>query len=265
MSDSSPKYGNLDRFRRYSRKLRIIAVAISCVVILCIGLCFKHLADVREQQRIEEQKLTEANNRRLAAEQAERERLAEIERQRQRAIEDSIKIANMPSYSIADVHELVRSKVPEYSWVYLWRMDNDNWIMKYTLEYGDKEHHFIQRFNPTTRKFEKAIEFSTTYYRDLTDNKGVYTSPENVRCSFTEDNVWGTLDYYEDGKHIGVYNREGIENDCRLPSTGHGPLTQKRLNAIRNTPPEWEEDGYDSWEDWYYDNEEDIYLYYHGL
>lgn len=155
---------DLDNLKCYSRKLRIIVIAISCVIIVCIGLFFKFQAKVREQLQIEEIELLEANNRRIAAEEAERNRLIEIEYQRQRAIEDSIKIVNMPSYSISDVHKLVRSKVPAYSWVYLWRKDNDNWIMKYTLEYGDKEHHFIQRFNPTTRKFEKAIEFSTTYY-----------------------------------------------------------------------------------------------------
>lgn len=261
MSDSQRTNNDLDSFKCYSRKLRIIAVAISCLIIVCIGLFFKHQANVREQRHIEELERIEANNRRIAAEQAERDRLAEIERELQRQIADSIRIANMPSYTFSDVHEMVRTKAPAYSWVYLWRMDNDNWIMQYKKEYGDKEHWFMQRFNPTTRKFEKAFEFSTVYYPDSTE-KGIYTHPRNVRCSFTEDHVWGTLDYYEDGKHIGVYNRKGIEHDCRLPSKGHGQLTKKILQALDNAPPEWKEDGYESAEDYYYDNEEDLHFYY---
>lgn len=262
MADTQPTNKDLDELKRFSLKLRLIAVAVSCVIIVCIGLFFKHQANVREQQRLEEIARMEENNRRLAAEQTERDRLQAIEIARQQQIADSIRIANMPSYSIADVYEMIRSKVPAYSWVYLWRKDNDNWIMKYTLAYGDKEHHFIQRFNPTTRKFEKAIEYSTTYYKNLTDDRGVYTHPKNVRCSFTEDNRWGTLDYYEDGNHIGVYNRRGIENACRLPSQSHGQLTKKRINALESAPPEWKEEGYESWEDWYYDNEEDLHFYY---
>lgn len=141
-------------------------------------------------------------------------------------------------------------------------MDNDNWIMQYTLEYGEKEHHFMQRFNPTKRNFEKAIEFSTTYYKNLTDDRGIYTTPKNVRCSFTEDHVWGTLEYYEDGKLIGRYTRNGIENACRMPSTSHGPLSKKRIKALQSAPPEWKEEGYESAEDYWYDNEEDLYFYY---
>lgn len=127
------------------------------------------------------------------------------------------------------------SVAPSYSWVYLWRMDNDNWIMRYMREYGNKEHHFMQRFNPTTRKFEKAIEISTVSYPDLTEN-GVYTIPKNCRCSYTEDNARGYLTYYEDGKKIGVYTRDGIKDICRIPSTTHAPLTKKdseRWNLLR--------------------------------
>lgn len=262
MPDGRHINDEIERIKRRSRRLRFIAVAVSCAIIAGMWLLFNRQAKERRQREIEEIEQIAANSRRIAAEQAERDRLAEIERKRQIAIADSIRIANMPTYTISDVHKMVRSKVPAYSWVYLWRKDNDNWIMTYTLEYGDKEHHFIQRFNPTTRKFEKAIEFSTTYYRNLTDDKGVYTRPKNVRCSFTEDNVWGTLDYYEDGKHIGVYNRRGIENDCRLPSNGHGQLRKKRIRALLNAPPEWQEDGYESAEDWYYDNEEDLHSFY---
>lgn len=263
MSDTQPTNKDLKELRRYSWKLRLIVVAVSCVIIVCIGLFFKHMADVQEQRRLEEIAQLEENNRQRVTEQAERDRLRAIEEARQQQIADSIRIANMPSYSISDVHEMVRSKIPTYSWVYLWRKDNDNWIMKYTLEYGDKEHHFIQRFNPTTRKFEKAIEYSTTYYKNLTDDRGVYTTPKNVRCSFTEDNRWGTLEYFEDEKRVGVYNRTGIEHDCRLPSTTIGPLRKKRIKALESAPPEWVEDGYESAEDWYYDNEEDLHFYYH--
>lgn len=252
---------DLDSFKRYSRKLRLIAVAISCAIIVCIGLFFKHQTNVRGQRRIEELERIEAKNCSIEAEQAGYDRMAEVEQQRLSQIADSIRVANMPSYSISDVHEMVRTKAPAYSWVYLWRMDNDNWIMRYMKEYDDKEHWFMQRFNPTTRKFEKAIEYSTVYYPDLTE-KGVYTRPGNVRCSFTEDHVWETLDYYEDGKHIGVYNRKGIEHDCRLPSKGHGQLTKKILRALESAPPEWKEEGYESAEDWYYDNEEDFLFYY---
>lgn len=241
--------------------MRIIAVAISCAVIVGIWIFFKHQAHVRHLRSEEQMEQFEANRRLMAAEHEERARLAEIEREHQRQIEDSIRVANMPSYTIADVHEMVRTKAPAYSWVQLWRKDNDNWIMSYKKEYGDKEHWFMQRFNPTTRKFETAIEYSTVSYPDLTED-GVYTQPKNVRCSFTEDHVWGTLDYYEDGKHIGVYNRRGIEHGCRLPSSGHGPLTKKILHALRTAPPEWVEDGYESVEDMYYDNEEDLYFYY---
>ncbi len=260
MADKHPTKKVLDKLKRYSWKLRLIAVVISCVMIMGIWLFFKWLSDVRTQRQRDEIARIEAINSLRAEEQAERDRLEVIERMRQRAIEDSIRIANMPTYSISDVHEMVRSKVPEYSWVYLWRMDNDNWIMQYTLEYGDKEHHFMQRFNPTTRKFEEAIEFSTTSYPNLADDHGVYTHPKNVRCSFTENSVWGTLDYYEDGKHYGMYNREGIEHACRLPSNGHGQLSKKRLKALSSAPPEWIQEGYESVEDMYYDNEEDLYF-----
>lgn len=231
----------LNRFKRYSAKLRIIAVSVTAVIILCIFMIFNYVDTVNHRAEMEKAARIEAANRQMEAEQAKRDSMQTIEDARQRHIADSVRIANMPSYSIADVHEMVREVVPTYSWVYLWRMDNDNWIMQYTLEYGDKEHHFIQRFNPSTRKFEKAIEFSTTYYKNLTDDEGIYTHPANVRCSFSEDTRWGTLEYFEDGKRIGEYNRRGIEKACRIPSTTVGPLTKKRIKALKSAPPEWVE------------------------
>lgn len=262
MGEKKHTQDELNRLKHSSRKLRIIAVSITAIIILCMFCVFKHADNLHREAEFAEQARVEAENRQRATEQAERDRLQALEIARQQRIADSIRIANMPSYTIGEVHEMVRKVVPMYSWVYLWRMDNDNWIMRYTLEYGDKEHHFMQRFNPTTQRFEKAIEFSTTYYKNLTDDRGVYTHPKNIRCSFTEERIRGTLDYFEDGKHIGVYTRKGIEHACRLPSNGHGQLTKKRIRALESAPPEWKEEGYDSWEDWYYDNEEDLHFYY---
>ncbi|MCM1291959.1 MAG: hypothetical protein NC111_03950 [Bacteroides sp.] len=262
MTDQQPTIKDLDALRRRSRRLRLIAVAVSCTLIAGIWLMAKRLSDVHERQDHDESARLEAYNRQIAIEQAEHYRLDRIEQQRRQQVADSITRANMPSYSIADVHEMVRTVAPDYSWVYLWRMDNDNWIMQYMKEYGDKEHWFIQRFNPSTRKFEKAIEFSTIHYKNLTDDKGIYTKPANLRCSFTEDNILGTLDYYEDGKHIGTFTRNGIEHDCRLASNNQGPLTKKRICALESAPPDWMDDGYESAEDYYYDNEEDLYFYY---
>ncbi len=262
MFDNHSTNRDLVAIKRFSIKLRIIAVALSCIVIVCLWMFFRHQAQDRERRRDEAIAQMEAEIRREEAAQVVRDSLAELERMRRRAIEDSIRIATKPSYSIADVHKMVRSRVPAYSWIYLWRKDNDNWIMQYTLEYGDKEHHFMQRFNPTVRKFERAIEYSSTFYRHLDDIHGVDSSPKNVRCRFSEDQLRGTLDYYEDDIHFGEYTRKGIEHDCRLPSKGHGPLTKKRIRALDSSPSEWVEDGYESAEDWYYDNEEDFYQYY---
>lgn len=262
MSDKEHTQDELNQLKTYSTKLRIIAVSITAIIILCMFCIFKHEDTVKQETEMAEQARIEAENRQRAVEQTERDRLQALEDARQQRIADSVRIANMPSYTIGEVHDMVRKVVPMYSWVYLWRMDNDNWIMKYTLEYGDKEHHFIQRFNPTTKKFEKAIEFSTTYYKNLTDDRGVYTHPKNVRCAFTEDKVWGTLEYFEDGKRIGIFTRKGIESACRLPSEGHEQLTKKRIRALESAPPEWAEEGYESAEDYWYDNEEDLYFYY---
>ena len=129
MSYKQPKKNDLESLKQFSLKLRLIAVAVSCLIIVCVGLCFKHNAEMREQHRSDEIVRIKKINSQREAEQAERDRLQANEVARQQQIADSIRIANMPTYSIAEVHQMVRTKAPAYSWVYLWRMDYDNWIM----------------------------------------------------------------------------------------------------------------------------------------
>lgn len=253
----------LDSLKKWSKKFRIVVISVTTLLILSMWLMFKLHSDAIERQRIEEEARLAEQYRIEQIQQAERDREMAQQVAIEQAIADSIRIANMPSYTLDEVKDMVMKVAPSYSWVYLWRKDNDNWIMQYRLEYGNKEHCMIQRFNPTTRKFEKAIEVSTVSYPDLTED-GVYTAAKNCRCSFTEDNVWGRLTYYEDGQLVGVYSRDGIESICRIPSTTHGPLRKKRLRALESAPPEWKEEGYESAEDYYYDNAEDLYFYYGG-
>lgn len=253
----------LAAIRKRSKTLRIAVISVTAVLVIAMWLLFKLHADALEKQIADEMARLAEQYRVEQVQQAQREREWAQQIAREQAIADSIRIAKMPSYTLDDVREMVMKVAPSYSWVYLWRKDNDDWIMRYCLEYGNKEHNMIQRFNPTTRKFEKAIEVSTVSYPDLTGD-GVYTATKNCRCSFTEDNVWGSLTYYEDGELVGVYTRDGIKSICRIPSTTHGPLRKKILRALRSAPPEWMDDGYESAEDCYYDNAEDLYLYYGG-
>lgn len=255
MPDNQPIKYDLEKMRRNSRRLRIVVIVLTVVIIGVIWLTGRLLTNRRHQQRV-------ADSIVAVAIEAENDSIRTAEWARQRHIKDSIKDANRPSYTIDDVYELVRTKAPQYSWVYLWRMDNDNWIMTYKTEDNSREHCYIQRFNPTARTFRPAIEYATVRYKNLTDDKGVCTRHNQERVRFEEYDRGNTLRYYEDGKLIGTYTRDGIENDCSIPSSGQGPLTRKRIQALRNAPPEWAEDGYESAEDWYYDNEEDLYLYY---
>lgn len=255
MDKKLPSQKDLDKFRRYSKKLRIAAVSLTAIIIVGFWIYAKSLNERQARMELE----WAAINDSIEAARIEKERLAEIENQRLHQIYDSIRIANLPKYSISDVHEMVRTVAPSYSWVYLWRKDNDNWIMKYHRESGNKEIWCYQRFNPTTRKFDKPIETNIVYYKNLTQDP-VYIKSKNTKYSFTEDDVWETLKCYEDGKLIATFSRRDIKHDCRLPSTTHGPLAKRRIKALQSLPDE--EDDYESIEDYYDDYDEDFYLYY---
>lgn len=247
---------------RRQRLYYIIGILLGCVIIAGLCLFIRHLDQIREQRKLEEMVRIKKEKLRIAEEEAERQSQEEIERIEMERIADSIRTANGPKYTISDVHKMVREKAPSYSWIHLWRMDNDNWIMQFVREYGGKEHWFMQRFNPTTRHFEEPLEFATVYRRNAYDD-GVYSHPKNARCRIEENNLWGTLIYYEDGKEY-RYNREGIQDDCRLPNLTQSPLTKKRIRELEAAPPDWKEEGYESAEDYFYDNAEDLYFYYGG-
>ncbi len=193
-----------------------------------------------------------------------REHLAEqqVVRARQQWISDSIARANAPRYSLESVRQMVRARVPSYSWIYLWRLNNDEWIMRYMREYGGKEHWFMQRFNPTTRHFERAREYATVAYRS--NGSSVNTRLPNARCRFTEHSLTGSLEYYEDDDPVRYYSRRGIESICLIPSTTTSPLAQQRIRALRSAPDYYydDDDDDDDEDEYNYDYDEDLYYYY---
>lgn len=259
----------LARMRRRFGRWRLAIVLFTCVIIGGYGL--KVWFDVRaerERRRIELEAAEWYWERRKHA--MKRQQLQvfsddEFERYTQQAEAriDLIMAAGRaaPSYTIEEVHKMVRSRVPNYSDIELWRLNNDKWLMRYRREYGGKCHCFYQRFNPTTKEFAEPIEYSTYYYRDYAENP-IYTKPKNMRCSYKEDTTWGMIEYYEDGVWMGRYDRRGIEEKAVLKASKRSPMDQACLRALRNAPEEWEEEGYESREDWLYDNADDFREYY---
>lgn len=243
------------------RKIRnwVIALGVIALVIGGVVVFVQHRADERRRLLRAEERRIELEQERRRAEVAKRLAQEEFEYEQRKYRADSIKLVNMQA--INDAWDLARSKAPDYSDIELWRRGRDEWIMMYHKESGNKEHYFIQRFNASTREFGPAIECSTAVYKDLTEDPQ-YITPKNVRCKFTRDSRYNTLDYYEDGKHIGVYDRSSIRDRYHIAATTRGPLLERRINALKSAPPDWVEDGYESAEDYFYDNEEDLYFYY---
>lgn len=244
---------DLDELRRYSLKLRLAVVGTTCFIIAAMWLLFKYYAEVKEQHRQEEIARFEEDSRRIQSEIAEHDRLIRLERERQLYVAESIKIANMPIYTIAEVHELVKSKTPSYSWKYLWRKDNDNWIVCYMREYGGKQHWFMRRFNPTIREFDREIEVipQQIVSRDLSNiDRQKYCVKEKPQNYFIED-IFGNLRYHENGYLTERWSR--IKQGYNIPSTSRPPSVKNRITRY---------DDYEDFDDYYYDNEEDMRFFY---
>ncbi len=226
-----------------------------CVFVLCFLIGILIIVNCVHQERQKElfweqlEKEVEEINR------LERERLAKIKYERglaERQRYDSIYRANIPSYSFEDVEKMVRSKVPSYSEIHLWKLNKDNWIMKYYRYKGNRFHHYMRWFNPTTKKFEKEFEVKVYEYdyRDRLD-----------KVEFGYESKDDKKEYFEDISHrLSFYGPDGyvrLDRAARLRETSSHPVS-KKLNGYRGY------NEYEDAEDCYYDNAEDLYLYYGG-
>lgn len=255
MSELENLRKDYERVRRRSRMMRAALVVASVSVMVAVVSGFE-LAHRRLRER--EAARIEAENRVRHAESAVRRRLQEMEDVRQRRISDSIARANAPRYGMADIERMTRARVPSYSWIYLWRKDRDSWLMNYMREYGGREHWFMRRFNPTTEEFGPEIEYCTVRWPDLAGDPVGRDLP-NARCRFTKENRGIELVLYEeDGVSYGWYDTSDRRYRYSVASTSRSPLARQRIAALRSSAPDWAEDGYESAEDWYYDNEEDL-------
>ncbi len=181
------------------------------------------------------------------------------ERARDKARQDSIEEANRPTYTEQELENMVRQVVPSYSWIYLWKKDNHDWIMKYERVKHNRFATYLRTFDPTDKKFGREIEVTqgTRKAHDWSDEKVTVYTPKKGG-GWYESNDYGTITHFDkDGKVLKYYTNKYITS--RLESTSTPPRFK-----VDDDDDDDVLDGYEDVDDYYYDNAEDLYFYYNG-
>lgn len=155
---------------------------ILLLLVFVLGIREIHIRKVREAERIEEE-IRIANAKQAHADSiatAERNRRHEemrhranlIEAQRQKKLREMWK-----DYSWDDIINMVHKNCPAYGGMSVYRADNENWLLRYSIATGRYDHldseiydHYLQRFNPRTRRFQKAQKIDEDYSWKQKDN-----------------------------------------------------------------------------------------------
>lgn len=236
----------LKEYKKWSVKYR--AILISVCAFLCIGIgtlyfVKDHLANKRRHEQIER----EYQEREIRIARAQKER-------REKEIADSIRWARYrdsiaqlppppppeppkpPRYTHQDVERMVQKVAHDNYCASAWQIDEDNWIMHYSSGEGKQQKHYFRKFNVFKKTYGPVMNMKKA-------KNGEYYLAANPKHRYIQEGP--CLVYYVNGVEKGRWNHNG------------------HLLIDLDTPEEPYE-GYESWEDYYYDNEEDLYFYYGG-
>lgn len=246
----------LPGYKKWPRKYRV-ALIVSCAI-LCVGAATvyigkKYTENKRLQKRIERQ------NREIA----EIEAISQKET-REKQTADSIQWANYrdsvaqlppapepqpepapepapapqpPRYTFQDVERMVQKVARDNYFASAWQIDQDNWIMHYSSGDGRREKHYLRKFNAYKKTYGPVMNVKSP-------KTGEFYLASNPNHRYIQEGP--CLVYYLNGEEKGRWNHNG------------------HLLIELDTPADPRDEGYDTWEDYYYDNLEDLYLYYGG-
>lgn len=243
MADNYTRH-DLDSLKKISKYFRIIAVSLTAIVIvcLCIGKHDQRVADHQEQERIRLEYLRqhEEEMRQIAIREQKCQEQYRLDSIIMARISDSISQLPPPSppapprYTYEDVNKMVQKVAHENYCASAWQIDEDNWIMHYSS--GDDPHtkHYLRKFNVYKKTYGPAMRIRQT-------KTGEYRLMSNHNKVYRQEGPF--LVYYNKGVEKGRWHH-------------HGHL------LIELDTPEEPYEGYESWEDYYYDNEEDLRFYY---
>jgi hypothetical protein len=191
--------------------------------------------DIRLMRRLQRERLTEEEK---MAKQRQQDSLRQLEqRQRFERIMDSINTIDpgpqpiakdFSKYTFQMVEKMVTDIAKEDYFASAWQIDKVNWIMRYTS--GGRE--CFRTFNMAKRTYGPKI-------RVVMDKQGDYHIASNLRNIYRQER--GYLTYIENGIVKGRYPHQGL----LLIDLGKDDF-----------------EDYESIEDYYYDNEEDLREYY---
>lgn len=141
-----------------------------------------------------------------------------------------------PKYTFQDVERMVQKVAHDNYCASAWQIDEDNWIMHYSSGEGKREKHYFREFNVSKKTYGAVMNMKKS-------QTGEYYLASNPKHRYIQEGP--CLVYYVNGVEKGRWNHNG------------------HLLIDLDTPEEPYE-GYESWEDYYYDNEEDLYFDYGG-
>ena len=235
----------LQDYLRWSKLFRI-GVAVLCVVVVIIALFIAYdLHDKKILAQEEQQKIEQAE--RLKRQQRERE--LEYERWQRDRYLDSLKNESYlqmraaehretetpPRYTWNELENMVRKVAKENCYATVWKMDEDCWMMHYSTGEGKKKKHYFRKINVHNKTYGPVMRMKSPEL----DEFYLASNPKHR--------------YKMQGAYL-VYYVNGVEKERWTP--------QRSIDPYSYEDPR--DEGYDSWEDYYNDNEEDLYFYYGG-
>ncbi len=228
----------------------VTAIIIGTIALTCTH---RHTTDENQQRDIKQSEMSSIEK------EAEIAGARYAERALDKARLDSIEEANRPTYTEQELENMVRRVVPSYSWIYLWKKDNHNWIMEYERVKHNRFVTYLRTFDPTDKKFGRETEVTkeTRKANDWSDETVTVYTPQKGG-GWYESNYYGSMTHFDkDGKVLKHYTNKYITS--RLESTS----TRPRFKVADDDDDDGL-DGYEDVDDYYYDNAEDLYFYYNG-
>lgn len=231
----------LKDYQKWSRKFRRIVLLACMALVGGVGIVEYKVSEHSEMAR------QEAIAQQQIAQQACRQRMAEQEAREysermvwdsiRRAKEDSIAALppSPPRYTWNELENMVRAVAKENYFAYIWKMDEDCWMMHYTTGEGKNTRHYFRKINAQKKTYGPVMRMKSPEF-------GVFYLASNPKHRYVEKG--SCLVYYVGGVEKGRW--------------------EPRRSIDLFTPEDPRDEGYDSWEDYYNDNEEDLYFYYHG-
>ncbi len=234
-------------------ELIVVIALVTAIIIGVVAMVCSRGTSKDPQCTLDQKALTAIEN------EAEKEGERYAEMDLKQAEMDSIEEANRPTYTEYELEELVRSVVPSYSRIELWKKDNHDCIMKYERIKHNKTAIFLRTFDPTNKTFGREIEVTSTSSERNYSSIKVYTPKKG--SGWYESNYYGSLIYFDkDGKAVKQWKNDRITS--RLEATSTPP----RFKVNDKDFDDYDDglDGYEDAEDYFYDNAEDLYFYYNG-